>query len=141
MSGSWKAEFRAAVLQWVVEHGAPVDERGSRYSDYHHPDWLGLGAHLNIPGYIRAAGGATMHQRAVVQEWSEGLAEGEGCGLDLERMSWSAGVTDKWGGTMGEDERVEVVDVVVWCRCEKVAGVTWRWEGGMAELLRGITDG
>ena len=136
--GGWRAEFREAVLRWVVQEGSPVDDR-SYYNDYHHPDWLGLGAHLNVPGYIRAAGGATAHQREVISSWSEGTPEG-GCPLDVERMRWSGTMWTRWGGTMGEDERVEAVDAEVWCACGRVAGVTWRWNGGMAELIRGITD-
>ncbi len=50
-------------------------------------------------------------------------------------MSWTV-----WGGTMGEDWRETGVDATVWCACGRIAGVTWRWNGGMAELLRAITE-
>jgi hypothetical protein len=133
----WRAEFREAVLRYIVREGSPIDERASCYSDYHHPDWLGIGAHLNMPEYIRQGRYLTGHQRAVIADWSEGT--GEGCELDFERMSWSGGEWTRWGGTMGEDERVECVDATVWCRCGRIAGIVWRWNGGMAELMRGIT--
>lgn len=135
----WRAGFQEALLRFVVREGGPIDERGSWYTGNGHPDWLGLGAHLNTPGYIRK-GAATEHQRAVVRDWTAGLGEDEGCPLDLGRMSWRDSSWTEFAGTFEEDVRVSGIDAVVWCRCGRVGGITWRWEGGLAELIRGITE-
>lgn len=71
-SEDWRAGFQRVMLEWLVRHGEPIDERASRYSRYHHPDWLGLGAHLNTPGYIREARHLLASQRAVVADWTAG---------------------------------------------------------------------
>lgn len=134
----WRGEFREAVLRYVVREGIPIDVAGSHYNRYHHEDWLGIGAHLNIPAYIRQAGGATEHQRRMISGWSAGTPEG-GCPLDLARMSWTESVWSEWGGTFAEDERVSGIDAVVWCECGRVGGIAWRWGGGYGELLRAIT--
>jgi hypothetical protein len=135
---SWQEEFREAVLRFVVERGEPVDPvNGSHYSRYHHPDWLGLGAHLNTPSYIRE-GAHTVRQRETVRTWTAGLGA-EGCPLDLERMSWRDATWTEFAGTFSEDERCSGIDADVWCACGRVAGVAWRWGGGYAELLKAVT--
>lgn len=136
--GDWRGGFREALLRFVVREGTPVDERSSWYSGNHHPDWLGLGAHLNTPEYIRE-GAATGFQRAVVAEWTAGLGEGEGCPLDLGRMSWRDSVWTEFAGTFEEDERRSGIEAEVWCACGRVGGIAWRWGGGYGELLRAIT--
>jgi hypothetical protein len=134
----WRAEFQEAVLRFIVREGSPIDERGSRYRGSHHPDWLGIGAHLNTPGYIRA-GAWTARQREIVAEWTAGLGEGTGCELDFEQMSWSNSSWTTWDSFDESMGRATGVDATVFCRCGRIAGVVWRWEGGLARLIRGVT--
>jgi hypothetical protein len=139
LGGEWKAEFRRTLMEWVVREGEPVDEGGSRYTGSHHPDWLGLGAHLNQPAYIRQARYPTAHQRSVIAEWTAGTPD-DGCELQFGAMSWSDSSWTTWDSFAEDAERRTGVDVRVFCVCGRIAGVMWRWEGGYAELLRGITE-
>jgi hypothetical protein len=100
---------------------------------------MGLGAHLNVPAFIREAA-ATEFQLGVVAEWTQGLETGVGCEVDWERCDWTDAVWTEWGGSFAEDERVNGIEARIWCACGRVAGVMWRWEGSYAELLRAITS-
>lgn len=45
-------------------------------------------------------------------------------------MEWKDSVWTEFAGTFVEDERRTGIDVKVFCRCGRIAGVVWRYDGG-----------
>jgi hypothetical protein len=127
------AGIRGVVLTWLVRNGEPL-----RAADRDAVERIGMQIH--VAGDRRLASGAsTAHQREVFARWLDGVPDG-GCELMFEQMAWEE---TSWTVYSSFDESVSQehsINVSVFCRCGRIAGVTWRYEGTWGELIRGITE-
>jgi len=120
---SWKEEMKEAIVLYVVEQGDLVREDSTE------------------PGHGR--GTYHMYQDYAKDYSDFGLAmHVNECGLDLPKSTYVDMDWYEFDGTFAEQPwgHREGTDAVVHCRCGKVAGRHWRYEGGLAALIKGVTS-
>lgn len=134
-------EIRAAVLRWLVRNGNPVRSAGLDVYER-----MGMQMHLSgerrmLEGLEsrRGARGGGKRAYGIFMRWLEEVPE-TGCELMFERCSWEDASWSTWNSFDETGWTEYGVDVEVWCRCGKIAGAVWRYEGSWGDLLRGITE-
>jgi hypothetical protein len=124
---NWQDGMKGALIAYVLRNGALVKESASQTSsgrqDY--GGWQEYGWDEGLQEDVPAL---TVHMRD--------------CRVNLTRSSYEDTDWCEFSGTFAEPpwEHRAGTDVVVYCACGKVCGRRWRYTGGLANLIRAITE-
>lgn len=108
---SWKDEYKRALVDCLAQRGTLVSEDPSYYG-YYDSKWIEAKRHL------------------------------ETCGVDYAKSSEVYDVEwREFNGTFNEeDDSKQGVEVKVSCRCGEIFNRSFRYDGGMADIIRAITE-
>lgn len=117
----WQEEFKAALIDAIVIKGGKVKDSYdlSRYV-YSYSGWQDYSEDYRDTGAYHIAT----------------------CAVDAARSTYDDSEWQEFQGTFAEEPwgRRTGIDAVVTCVCGKLDGVRYRYEGGLAELIKFITS-